>query len=141
MTGNVKSPVAHQRIPPPVRWWALSFLAGHLDALFGSYRQERPLDYAHSRQIVHRHVTPTNIMLEGPTSAVKLGDLMLAKALDGALARPITRPGQLLGSVVYRKWTTDKRFISLYALPPGLTPVTQIPRVGSPRRRTAQRGC
>src|SRR5262249_43717953 len=29
------------------------------------------------------------------------GDLMLAKALEGALARPITRPGQLLGSVIF----------------------------------------
>jgi serine/threonine-protein kinase len=31
----------------------------------------------------------------------KLGDLMLAKALSGIKATPITRPGQLVGDLVY----------------------------------------
>jgi serine/threonine protein kinase len=33
--------------------------------------------------------------------AVKLGDLMLAKDLEGVLARPVTRPGELVGDVNY----------------------------------------
>ncbi|HMC67485.1 MAG TPA: serine/threonine-protein kinase, partial [Gemmataceae bacterium] len=43
----------------------------------------RALDFAHQRQIIHRAVTPTNILLEGDTGQAKLGDLMLAKALEG----------------------------------------------------------
>jgi serine/threonine protein kinase len=59
----------------------------------------RALDYAHGQHILHRNVTPTNILLDAPTKVVKLGDLMLTKALEGA--PQITRPGELVGDVVY----------------------------------------
>ena len=61
----------------------------------------RALAYAHGEQIVHRNVTPKNILLEATTKVAKLGDLMLAKALEGALAQQITRPGEVLGDVAY----------------------------------------
>jgi serine/threonine protein kinase len=61
----------------------------------------RALDFAHQQQIIHRNVTPMNILIEAGSKAAKLGDLMLAKALEGALAQPITRPGELLGTVCY----------------------------------------
>jgi serine/threonine protein kinase len=61
----------------------------------------RGLAYAHNHQIIHRNVTPRNIMLQATDKAVKLGDLMLAKALEGPLARHITRSGQLVGDVAY----------------------------------------
>jgi serine/threonine protein kinase len=61
----------------------------------------RALEYAHAQQILHRNVTPTNILLEAPTKDVKLADLMLVKALGGALAQQITRPGELVGDVPY----------------------------------------
>jgi serine/threonine protein kinase len=78
--------------------------AGMLDWRYGfrvAVHVARALDYAHGQQIIHRNVTPTNILLEAATQTVKLGDLMLAKALEGALAQQITRPGELLGDVVY----------------------------------------
>jgi serine/threonine protein kinase len=40
-------------------------------------------------------------MLQATDKLVKLGDLMLAKALEGPLAKQITRSGQLLGDVAY----------------------------------------
>ena len=46
-------------------------------------------------------MTPTNILREATTKVVKLGDLMLAKALEGPLARQITRPDELIGDVSY----------------------------------------
>lgn len=79
-------------------------VAGMLDWRYGykvALHVARALAYAHGQQIIHRNVTPSNILLEAPTKSVKLGDLMLAKALEGALARQITRPGELLGDVTY----------------------------------------
>jgi len=61
----------------------------------------RALEYAHGQQIIHRNVTPTNILLDAPTKAAKLGDLMFAKATEGSLAQQITRPGELVGDVTY----------------------------------------
>jgi serine/threonine protein kinase len=79
-------------------------VAGMLDWRHG-YRVAvhvgRALEYAHEQQIVHRNVTPTNILLEATSKTVKLGDLMLAKALEGELAKQITRPGEILGDVAY----------------------------------------
>jgi serine/threonine protein kinase len=59
------------------------------------------LDYAHRKQIIHRNVAPPNILIRQGDGAAKLGDLMLAKSLEGTLARQITRPGELLGDVNY----------------------------------------
>jgi serine/threonine protein kinase len=61
----------------------------------------RALAYAHAQQIIHRNVTPKNILVDATNKAAKLGDLMLAKALEGALAQQITRPGELVGEVAY----------------------------------------
>src|SRR5262249_7280366 len=59
----------------------------------------RALVFAHSRQIIHRDIAPQNILVQRADQATKLGDLMMAKALEGKLAMQITRPGELLGDV------------------------------------------
>jgi pSer/pThr/pTyr-binding forkhead associated (FHA) protein len=79
-------------------------VAGMLDWRYG-YRVgvhiARGLDYAHSQGIIHRNVTPTNILLRTSDKQALLGDLMLAKALEGSKSKPITRPGELVGDVTY----------------------------------------
>ena len=40
----------------------------------------RALAYAHEQGILHRNVTPTNILRNSVNQIAKLGDLMLAKA-------------------------------------------------------------
>ncbi len=79
-------------------------VAGMLDWRYG-YRVAvhiaRALDYAHSQSIIHRNVTPANILFRTEDKTAKLGDLMLAKALEGNLAQQITRPGELVGDVAY----------------------------------------
>jgi serine/threonine protein kinase len=61
----------------------------------------RALHEAHQRKIIHRNVTPANILRRHKDKVCLLGDLMLAKALEGSLARQVTQPGQLIGDVPY----------------------------------------
>jgi serine/threonine protein kinase len=79
-------------------------VAGMLDWRHGfrvAVHVARALEYAHGKQIIHRNITPKNILLEAATKTVKLGDLMLAKALEGSMAKQITRPGEIIGDVAY----------------------------------------
>jgi serine/threonine protein kinase len=71
------------------------------DALKVAAQVARALEAAHAQQIIHRNVIPENILIRRGDGAAKLGDLMLAKALSGIKATPITRPGQLVGDLVY----------------------------------------
>lgn len=61
----------------------------------------RALQEAYDRKIIHRNVTPANILRRHADKACLLGDLMLAKALEGTLAKQVTQPGQLIGDVPY----------------------------------------
>ncbi len=79
-------------------------VAGMLDWRYG-YRVAvhiaRALEYAHGNSIIHRNVTPTNILFRTADKTAMLGDLMLAKALEGGSAGWQTRPGELVGDVAY----------------------------------------
>ena len=78
--------------------------AGMLDwrtALRVAVHIARALEIAYEHQIVHRNIAPQNILLSEADQVAKLGDLMLAKALEGTLAVQITRPRQLIGDLAY----------------------------------------
>jgi serine/threonine protein kinase len=102
----------------PYCWVAMEFIAGEnlkqvidrigvagmLDwkyAFRTAVQVGRALAYAHGAGYVHRNVTPTNILREATTQSYKLGDLLLAKSLEGTAADQITRPGELVGDVEY----------------------------------------
>jgi serine/threonine-protein kinase len=79
-------------------------VAGMLDWRFAfrvAVHVGRALEYAHGKNILHRNLTPQNILVRAEDKVVKLGDLMLAKALEGTLAEQLTRPGEVLGDVRY----------------------------------------
>jgi serine/threonine-protein kinase len=59
----------------------------------------RGLDFAHSHKVIHRNITPRNVLIRSTDRMTLLGDLMLARALEGTLAEQITKPGELLGDV------------------------------------------
>ena len=61
----------------------------------------RALNAGHENKIIHRNVTPTNILRRHSDGACLLGDFMLAKALEGKLAIDVTSAGQILGDVRY----------------------------------------
>lgn len=61
----------------------------------------RALECAHRHKVIHRNVTPENLLQRKNDKVVKLCDLMLAKALEGTQARQVTVPGQLVGDVAY----------------------------------------
>jgi serine/threonine protein kinase len=61
----------------------------------------RALEVAHQHEIVHRNVTPENILLGRAQPIAKLGDLMLARAIEETVSNQITRDGELLGEVAY----------------------------------------
>lgn len=79
-------------------------VAGMLDwqsALRVAVHLGRALDFAHDQNIIHRNVAPPNVLVRHSDKTTKLGDLMLAKALEGTLAEQITRPGEIVGDVNY----------------------------------------
>ena len=61
----------------------------------------RALQTGYEHKVVHRNVTPNNIMRREDDQACLLGDFMLAKALEGTLAKQVTQPGQILGELPY----------------------------------------
>ena len=61
----------------------------------------RALEVAHEHHVIHRNVTPENVLIREADGVAKLGDLMLAKATEGMLAKQVTRPGELIGALAY----------------------------------------
>ena len=61
----------------------------------------RALEHAHNQNIIHRNITPTNILMRKADKVAKLSDLMLAKALEGTNAQQVTKPGELLGELPF----------------------------------------
>ncbi|MCP4887182.1 MAG: protein kinase [Planctomycetaceae bacterium] len=61
----------------------------------------RALDEAGKRRIVHRNVTPSNILRRNQDRSYLLTDLILARALEHTDAATLTRPGDVLGELPY----------------------------------------
>jgi hypothetical protein len=79
-------------------------VAGMLDwrnALHVAKGVAEALEVAHELNILHRNIGPSNILVRKADRCVKLGDLMLAKALDNSGNERITRPGEVIGDLRY----------------------------------------
>jgi hypothetical protein len=79
-------------------------VAGMLDWRFAArvaVHLTRALQFAHAHQVIHRNLTPRNVLVRFSDKTALLGDLLLAKALEGSLAMDITRPGEIVGDIRY----------------------------------------
>jgi len=61
----------------------------------------RGLVAAYEHNIIHRNITPENILIRSSDKTAKLGDMMLAKALESSKSEQLTKPGQLIGDMAY----------------------------------------
>jgi serine/threonine protein kinase len=59
------------------------------------------LEVAEQHKIVHRNITPSNILIRTKDKVAKLADLMLAKAMEGPMVQSITRSGEMVGELPY----------------------------------------
>lgn len=58
------------------------------------------LVFIHGKGVVHRNISPDNILLSQAENRAKLSDLMIARATENAAER-VTRQGELVGEVAY----------------------------------------
>jgi serine/threonine protein kinase len=61
----------------------------------------RALEAAAAKKILHRNITPTNIIIQSKGKSTKLGDLMFAKALEAIAEDDITATGELVGDLTH----------------------------------------
>jgi serine/threonine-protein kinase len=61
----------------------------------------RALAALHEKHIIHRNVTPESILIRKQDKVAKLGDMILAKVVEGTEAKTASRPGELVGNVAY----------------------------------------
>ena len=59
------------------------------------------LEALHEKHIVHCNVAPQSILIRAKDKVPKLGDMMLAKVVNGAESKTTARPGELTGNVPY----------------------------------------
>lgn len=59
------------------------------------------LKTGYEHQVIHRNVTPTNILRRAADESCLLADFMLAKATEGDLSVQVTQVGQIVGEIPY----------------------------------------
>jgi serine/threonine-protein kinase len=102
----------------PYWWIAMELVEGEsLGQLLGRLGPGKPLDwtqvlrvavhvgralaFAHGHGLVHRNVLPQNVLIRHADQAAKLGDLLLAREMEGTLGVEVSRPGELVGNLFY----------------------------------------
>jgi serine/threonine protein kinase len=90
--GDSLTKVLEHQVGKPLDWKDAYRVAVHV---------AKALEYAQEHAIVHRNVTPANILFRARDRIAKLGDLMLAKALEGNMAKQITRQGRVVGDTAF----------------------------------------
>ncbi len=98
----------------PYCWIAMEFIEGASVAELvkkgpGDWRQAlgvavhlaRALAYLHGQGVIHRNISPPNILIQKGSQITKLGDAMLAKSLQGVQGQEVSSSGELVGNMFY----------------------------------------
>ncbi len=64
---------------------------------------------ADQHQVVHRNITPVNLLIRRDGDIAKRNDLILACAIARVLNRQVTTPGELLGDLRFAPPGADRR--------------------------------
>ncbi|MGY8731749.1 MAG: protein kinase domain-containing protein [Pirellulales bacterium] len=107
----------------------------------------RALHEASKYKIVHRNLTPSNILRRKGDRSCLVGDLMFAKALEGSMSYQVTGLGQIIGDIPFlppESTRADKLLdarsdiyslgATLYALMTGRPPVEEGPMIDMIKR-------
>ena len=107
----------------------------------------RALHEAAKYKIVHRNLTPSNILRRKGDRSCLVGDLMFAKALEGSMSYQVTGLGQIIGDIPFlppESTRADKLLdarsdiyslgATLYALMTGRPPVEEGPMIDMIKR-------
>jgi serine/threonine protein kinase len=89
---------------PSVSWVVQQTLQGQADWRIGQrvmMEAGRALVYLHAKQVLHRNLTPENILMSREDGLIKVGDLITAKAQEGRLSEVVTAEGHMVGNVCY----------------------------------------
>ena len=102
----------------------------------------RALHEASKYKIVHRNLTPSNILRRKGDRSCLVGDLMFAKAFEGSLSYQVTGPGTIIGDIPFLppESTRAEKLLdarsdiyslgaTLYALMTGRPPVAEGPMI------------
>lgn len=104
----------------------------------------RAIQAAHGRGIVHRNITPSNILVRVSDQFVKLGDFTLAKLLDGIGASHVSQGGRSQRRRLLYVARTDRSEPRsrrpIRSLQPRGHPLRLAQRPAPVRRRDAHRG-
>jgi serine/threonine-protein kinase len=87
---------------PSVAWHVQQAALGQVDWRLGAAVLRdvtRALIFLHGKGVLHRNLTPENLMVSAANGLVKVGDLLTAKAQEGKLATDITCEGDLIGDL------------------------------------------
>ncbi len=89
---------------PAVAWLVQQAAAGNADwpaAMRVLLHGTRALIFLHGKQILHRNLTPQNVLMSRADGVVKVGDLMTAKSQEGKPNDDLTSTGVILGDPSY----------------------------------------
>jgi serine/threonine-protein kinase len=89
---------------PSVAWVVQQTVMGQADWRVGQrvlLEVARALVYLHGKGVLHRNLTPENLLMSRADGLIKVGDLITAKAQEGKFAQDVTAEGKLVGNVLY----------------------------------------
>jgi serine/threonine-protein kinase len=89
---------------PSVAWYVHQAAMNQVDwrvALHVLRDVTRALVFLHGKRVLHRNLTPENLMVCAADGLVKVADLITAKAQESDLSTDVTTPGHVVGDLRY----------------------------------------